>query len=1020
MGKTNLITFLILLLFTLSSASAYDISFFDTYDGESSSHYDDITWVNDPFLEARLSGFDSEWGVCWDEDSDGNSFSTDEFDYCYFVLDSDKSECINESGWLYTFCVSKGKPCLTTESDSVLPDRSDTLPSGSKRRQWVDAKIYLSCSGYASIMNLDAEDYFVIDAKRADCDGALIDVIGRYSSTDWISISQDLECNPTGSSYTDNYFGSNLFDDRCDNDHDDINQYSESGKIISPCRINQGSEAENACVTYADCYQDAVCDGSQQAYYPICAYDGSDDFILQNRSYRNTCGGYGYLSYYTQSTEYCSQATPLNTKICDTDHDMTEYLSGVYDACKKEIGETCSVQDDCWGDRPCNSDNRCGECYTGRGALFNQTDEDCNEAEPYCLDDEAVSYGYPEDYMCGCVYSIDNPDFCCNQSSIPSCGYPSDFCQWDSECKEAYACNVSVENSSEIGICINPLDDGFNCDRDRQCASGTCNDDGHCGECWSIGIDNSSLCTEPDKPYCTGNLSIFGVCNLDTPYVCDCCDVLGQEDCCLEIPAPYYYGGSWTWSTCTDGFDCECEYYEHNSTLNISCLDFSGTNYCVDCNSSEVCVNKYGFLTYNDCDLLSGYCICNASAENPSGCQSSGFCFGRLPGGSDCDCDAECDSGSCTLGICESEVKAFITPSTSDDDIDDDWVLWYNESIGLNSTNSSSDVGSIIYSCWKTSQSGYYYDTCYSTLVNCSVYCTNADYINNSWDTIHNFSPDRGGEYTVYLTVSDNFSSDITSRDVCFKGNGSWCGETCFDNVKNRDETDIDYGGSCGNCSNGVMDAYEIKVDYGWLCGTCNDDIKNVYVTINSTDYPISNPELDVDLGGRCGNCTNGIRDVLIGETLIDYGGVCGTCFDDIKNDYINETEPDYGGHICGYCESNSTKSDDVAWRIARQLSRSIPFDKENCETVNSTIGLFILIILGILFVGVFVILIIIIFWVLQIISGVLVFVRFLKKVKLSSDMMLDAASFYSEKNIFKKARFAWSFYKKHRKKRGG
>jgi len=1014
MGKINLVFFWVLLFF-LPLSLAYSISFFDAYNGEASSYYDSIAWVNDPFLEARLSGFSSEWGVCWDEDSDGYSSGVDEFDYCYFVLDSDLSACISASGWLYTFCITEGKPCLTTESDDVLPERSDRLPSGSKRRGWVDAKVYVSCLGSASIANVDAEDYFVIDAKRADCDGSLIDVIGRYSATGWISISQDLECNPTGFSYTDNYFGSNLFDDRCDPDHDDINQYTKTDKITSPCRINPGSEAENACATSADCYQDAVCGGAHQAYYPICDFDGSDEFTLQNRSYRNTCGGYGYLSYYTHSDEYCSDSTPVNTKICDTDHDRMEYLTGIYEACRTVLGENCSVRGDCWGDRPCNSDNRCGECYTGIGALFNQTDEDCDEIEPYCLDDEAVSYGYPEDYMCGCVYSIDNPDFCCNQSGVPSCGYPGDFCQWDSECKGAYACNVTIENSTEIGICVEPYDDGFSCTRDRQCGSDICNSDGHCGECWSVGIENSSLCTDPDKPYCTGNLSVLGVCNLDTPYVCDCCNVLGQEDCCLEIPAPTYSGGSWVWSTCVDGYDCECEYYEYNATLNISCLDYGGTRYCIDCNSSDVCIDKYGFLTYNDCDLTSGYCVCNSSAENPAGCDSSGFCFGKLPGGSSCDCDAECESGSCNLGVCESEVSAVISPSVDDDDLDDDWVLWYNETVRLNSSGSSSDVGSILYACWKTSQTGFYYDKCFSEVVNCSLYCVNSEYINAPWNTSLNFSPGVGGSYDIYLRVADNFSSDVAVQTVCFKGNGSWCGETCFDGIRNRDETAVDYGGSCGNCSNGIWDGLETGTDYGWLCGTCNNGVRDVYVSINGTDYPISNPEVDVDFGGRCGNCSNGVKDVLIGEIFADYGGVCGTCFDGVRNDYLNESEPDYGGHLCGYCLNGSTKEDDVPWQIARQISKSVPFDRSLCEDVDSTVGFVIFIILSILFAGGVFVIVLLVFVLWQFFAGVLFFIRLFRDEKMRWDVAVDIASIYAEKNLFRKARLAWRFYRRYR-----
>ena len=49
--------------------------------------------------------------------------------------------------------------------------------------------------------------------------------------------------------------------------------------------------------------------------------------------------------------------------------------------------------------------------------------------------------------------------------------------------------------------------------------------------------------------------------------------------------------------------------------------------------------------------------------------------------------------------------------------------------------------------------------------------------------------------------------------------------------------------------------------------------------------------ETDVDYGGECGNCTNGILDPLINEVYADYGGKCGNCTD--ANE-VSKPENDY------------------------------------------------------------------------------------------------------------------------------
>jgi hypothetical protein len=71
---------------------------------------------------------------------------------------------------------------------------------------------------------------------------------------------------------------------------------------------------------------------------------------------------------------------------------------------------------------------------------------------------------------------------------------------------------------------------------------------------------------------------------------------------------------------------------------------------------------------------------------------------------------------------------------------------------------------------------------------------------------------------------------------------------SCFDRVKNGNETDVDCGGSCGACAG------------GFSCAIATDCESNACET------------------GRCAlpSCENGVRDGF--ETDVDCGTECGPC----------------------------------------------------------------------------------------------------------------------------------------------
>ena len=126
-------------------------------------------------------------------------------------------------------------------------------------------------------------------------------------------------------------------------------------------------------------------------------------------------------------------------------------------------------------------------------------------------------------------------------------------------------------------------------------------------------------------------------------------------------------------------------------------------------------------------------------------------------------------------------------------------------------------------------------------------------------------------------------------------------GPTCYDGIKNQDETDVDCGGNiCGPCVNGLQcNANDDCMSGRCLRGfcfpaTCNDGIQN-------------QGETDIDCGGPCDPCEEGYRCISNDDCR---SGVCQNnmcmpyldhCFDGIRNN--GETDVDCGGP-CRPCDA--------------------------------------------------------------------------------------------------------------------
>jgi cellulase/cellobiase CelA1 len=80
------------------------------------------------------------------------------------------------------------------------------------------------------------------------------------------------------------------------------------------------------------------------------------------------------------------------------------------------------------------------------------------------------------------------------------------------------------------------------------------------------------------------------------------------------------------------------------------------------------------------------------------------------------------------------------------------------------------------------------------------------------------------------------------------------CIDTCQDELKSGDETDVDCGGSCEPCALGSA----CLVDADCSEGTCEEDVCTIIVAPTCEDSVQNGDETDVDCGGSCDPCEEG------------------------------------------------------------------------------------------------------------------------------------------------------------------
>lgn len=590
-----------------------------------------------------------------------------------------------------------------------------------------------------------------------------------------------------------------------------------------------------------------------------CNQSKYGDYYNANRThYNKTCNGNGLKDYSTVITIDCT--TEFNNDyVCDNDRtplytQTFNWQSGLI--CKVEYNKGCTVNNDCVLDYSVCNDywNVCGECNT------NNTEHDlinCPTNLPYCTGlTPLTTCDTNNSFICSCCQVTGIIDYCLQ-------GIYNESCEHDDECIQGLFCNLPAEDKY-----ITQILTGFNG-------------------------------STPQYDYYYSDLCQYDLYD---------CEETGRPKQC------------WSNKTFTTDYYPLTGYMTENKT------------YCGECFTGYDCINNKGILNSNYCYLDNGYpggyqtqlvfndsgitiCKCklhNESGYNPPGCDSGGFCFGKEKVGAYVDCPAECETNAAVYvgGLypyeCAPNYEISLTPKNLviEDNITITFTPVINYSIGYPPT----------YGCWEDTFTNEKW--CYAVSSSyCLPGCNNYTYyINTTYDTTKNYELERYATIT-FKTGMDNYY-DIDTSINCWKTNIFWCDETCDDGILNRDETNIDYGGSCG---------------------TCFDNIQSF----------------------------------LIGETNIDYGGICGTCYDKIINivygiSVFNETEIDYGGD-CGYCAENITKAEDNNWILARILqNKNERFNFENCKNsqqiiIGATFILLIILLLGGLFIFLIIVILLII-----------------------------------------------------------
>ncbi len=149
-----------------------------------------------------------------------------------------------------------------------------------------------------------------------------------------------------------------------------------------------------------------------------------------------------------------------------------------------------------------------------------------------------------------------------------------------------------------------------------------------------------------------------------------------------------------------------------------------------------------------------------------------------------------------------------------------------------------------------------------------------------------------GDGHCVECLLAAECSSGICDFGRCLAA-------TCFDGVRNVDETDVDCGAACVRCEVGQL----CQVHADCAQGFC-DPVQLTCVAASCSDGVRDGTETDVDCGLGCAGCSPGQGCLVDGDCSSGKcsGAVClPTCSDQLTN--ALETDTDCGGVDCAPCD---------------------------------------------------------------------------------------------------------------------
>jgi hypothetical protein len=498
----------------------------------------------------------------------------------------------------------------------------------------------------------------------------------------------------------------------------------------------------------------------------------------------------------------------------------------------------------------------------------------------------------------------------------------------------AIDCEGPSYNAALKASCANGILDGSETDIDcggNGCPACSSN------EICSVDLDCGATLTCRSNPIdTTGTKRCFPMSCLDSKLEADETDV----DCggvCLPCTAGQRCGvatdcdssvcasGVCSLASCSDG-------RQNQDESDLDCGSVQTAAYCLPCVAGQKC------LTDENCDsrlCKAGICqspSCDDSRKNggEGDVDCGGSCKARCAEGAACNAAADCGSGVCLANVCMSALCA-------------DGVL--------NGGESAIDCGG---PCGSTCQPGR---ACGSDADCATGFCSGkvclipscTDGTKNQGESDIDCGDARGT--CPRCATARTCSAPASCKDgICTDGR---CAErSCFDQVKNGTEGDIDCGGDCAarckdgrsciemsdcasgvcktgicaepTCGDGVMNGLESGPDCGGATCTnrceigvgcvVNSDCKINSCAAGRCADPLCNnsmadgSESDVDCGGdRCGKCSatkKCIKDAdCLSSNCVGLVCVAETCSDRIQNG--RETSVDCGGDCPNKCAVN-------------------------------------------------------------------------------------------------------------------